>query len=154
MYRIFINHYYGSCYDLLFSPLFTLVNIGKDISRDIKQISDILASLDNLPNTSQRSMLVILKERIRIFDELGSIVLDVIINKAENNNAFNINKTLIEKGIPPKHRYILNDTVYWLCSKGCLKNTYNAYEEDKHILNLFYSWQPVGVKLLIDYPFS
>lgn len=152
--RVFNNHYCGSCYDILFSPLFTLVNIGKDISRDIKQISDILISLDNLPNISQRSILVILKERIRIFDELGSIVLEAIINKTDNNNIFNINKILIEKGIPPKHRYILNDSMYWLCSKGCLKGIYNVYTEDKHILNLFYSWQPVGVKLLIDYPYS
>lgn len=153
--RVFKNHYKGSCHDILFSPLFTLVNIGKDISRHIKDISDILYSLDNLPNTSHRSILVMLKERVRTFDEIGLGVLETIYNSKESkdNKIFLINEYLMEKGIPPKHRYLLNDSLFWLCSKGCLKNTYKVYDEQEHVVNLFHAWQPFGVKLLDDFPF-
>lgn len=153
--RVFKKHYQGSCHDILFSPLFTLVNIGKDISRPIKDISDILYSLDNLPNTSHRSILVMLKERVRTFDEIGLGVLETIYDSKEStdNKIYLINKHLMEKGIPPKHRYLLNDSLFWICSKGCLKNTYPIYNEQDHVVNLFHAWQPFGVKLLDDYPF-
>jgi hypothetical protein len=152
--RVFKNHYKGSCHDILFSPLFTLVNIGSDISRHIKTISDILFAMDSLPNETQRSILVMLKERVRTFDEIGYIALQELTHKSTDNKVYRINKTLIEKGIPPKHRYILNDSIYWMCTKGCLKNTYKIYNEAEHVLGIFHTWQPFGVKLLLDYPFN
>jgi hypothetical protein len=153
--RVFKNHWKGSCHDILLSPLFTLVNIGKDISRNIKQISDILYSLDEMPNVTQRSILVVLKERIRIFDEIGLYVLDTIYNEKElqDNMIYLINQNLIKKGISPKHRYWLNDSMYWVSTKGCLRNTYKIYDETNEMLSLFQSWQPFGMKLLLDYPY-
>ncbi len=152
--RVFKNHYQGSCHDILFSPLFTLVNIGSDISRNIKTISDVLFAMDSLPNESQRSILVMLKERVRTFDEIGHTALQELINTSPDNKVYRINKTLMEKGIPPKHRYLLNDSIYWMCTKGCLKNTYKIYNEAEHVLNIFQTWQPFGVKLLLDHPFN
>lgn len=153
--RVFKNHWKGSCYDILLSPLFTLVNIGQDISRNIKQISDILYSLDEMPNVSDRSILVVLKERVRTFDELGLGVLETIYQNIDStdNIVYLINKYLMEIGIPPKHRYLLNDTLYWMCVKGCMKGTYKVYNETEHVVSLFQSWQPFGVKLLLDYPY-
>ena len=152
--RVFKNHYQGSCHDILFSPLFTLVNIGSDISRNIKTISDVLFAMDSLPNESQRSILVMLKERVRTFDEIGHNALQELLNMSPDNKVYRINKTLMEKGIPPKHRYLLNDSIYWMCTKGCLKNTYKIYNEAEHVLNIFQTWQPFGVKQLLDHPFN
>ncbi len=152
--RTFKNHYQGSCHDILFSPLFTLVNIGSDISRYIKNISDILFDMDSLPNESQRSILVMLKERVRTFDEIGYIALQELLTESDDNKVYRINKVLMEKGIPPKHRYLLNDSIYWMCTKGCFRNTYKLYDEAQHVLTLFQSWQPFGVKLLQHYPFD
>jgi hypothetical protein len=157
--HIYKNHWNGSFYDILKSPLFSLIRINYETSKYIKEISDILYTADNRGSPPQHSILIRARECQKIFDKYGSELMNLILKNIDNNIRYNylINKKLIEYGVSPSERYILNHAFYWMIRCGCLKDINKDKDGDikAELLNVYTNLiYPSGSKMLLTYPLA
>lgn len=157
VYYVYINHWNGSIFDILKSPLFSLVKINYEISNDIKEISDILYELDDIGNPPSISMLLRVRETQDVFDKFADGIL-YEISKNKNTDlkySFIINKYLTEKGVSPTEKYFMLNAFFWIIERGFLRNLNKHKDEDPvQILKQMYEniIYPSGSKMLLTYP--
>lgn len=157
IYHVYNNHWTGSIFDILKSPLFSLVKINYEISNNIKEISDILYELDDSGKPPSISILLRVRETQEIFDKFGSEILDEILKNKDTDlkYSFVINKKLTEKGVSPTEKYFLSNAFFWIIEKGFLNNLNKHKDEDPvKILKQMYEniIYPSGSKMLLTYP--
>lgn len=157
IYHVYTNHWCGSIFDILKSPLFSMVKINYEISNHIKEISDILYELDERGNPLSTSILLRVRETQEVFDNFASNMLDEI-SKNKNTDlkySFIINKYLTEKGVSPTEKYFMLNAFFWIIERGFLNNLNRHKDEDPvQILKEIYEnvIYPSGSKMLLTYP--
>lgn len=159
IYHVYNNHWCGSIFDILKSPLFSLIKVNYEISSNIKEISDILYMLDNIGNPPSTSMLLRVRNTQEIFDLYAVDILDEIIKQKDSGvrYSFIINKKLTEKGVSPAEKYFMINAFYWIIERGFLNNISRHKNEDvvttlqEMYKNFIY---PAGSKMLLTYPLS
>lgn len=149
----FCHYWDGSCYDLMRSPVVSLMGIDVDISNSIKSISDALQKADGRYITSTRSMVVDLLVRTKLFDRFGLEALESFEAKDESHNWIDIvDKRLVAEGVKYSDRYLLCDSLFWMLHSGCMRRAIPNENASDAVLTIYKSWQPFGVKTLLDYP--
>jgi len=151
----FIHYWKGVSYDILFDPLLSFVSIEEDVAKYIKHISDVFIGIDGFKSYGNNSYLVKIKNTHDVFVDYGCMCLDVIDTYANTNRDvfFIMDQELIKLGVLHTDRFLLIQSMFWMCERGCLKGVLPDRKDVRDVLLSYFKFiQPSGCKLLLDYP--
>lgn len=97
--------WYGSIYDMIFSPLLSFVSVDTDIAYKIKSVSDGLDEFDNVSMTSRDTSLLLVRRVSRILEDIVELIpeseptIDCISELMKNNGYYQSDIFLMRRAL-------------------------------------------------------
>lgn len=146
--RCYEHSWYGSIYDLAFSPLLSFVSVDTDIAYNLKKISDTLDSFDVVSMSGRDTSILLVKRVSRILED---IVEWIDVEEPEINVVLELMKN---KGYYQNDVFLVCRALHRVYTSG--KMTGTVIKDDVSNLLAFINehMSARNIKYLYEYPLS